>query len=261
VVANASWTPLYDLRAVISPNKTDITLQYRATIVQSTGEDWKEVLLTLSTASPQLGSTIPKLSPQWLNPIIRHQHIYLGKPGFVGGSNNAPASSVIPPLPGGRMRLEKRKGSSSLEEDEEEEDRGTFAAGFAIPEALAIEGAISTSYIIDGLSTIPSDTDLTAQAHKVTVSVVDLAADLEWITVPKETPSAFLQAKVKNTSQYLFLPGRANIFLDDNFVAKSAIDVCASFFSFELSHTNIPFSVARQPRREFPLLSWGGPSS
>jgi hypothetical protein len=84
---------------------------------------------------------------------------------------------------------------------------------------------MSTSYVIEGLSTIPSDTDDTSQAHKVTVAVVDLTADLEWIAVPKEQPSAFLRAKVKNTSQYLFLPGRANIFLDDNFVAKSAIQV------------------------------------
>ncbi|CAG8784140.1 435_t:CDS:2, partial [Acaulospora colombiana] len=111
----------------------------------------------------------------------------------------------------------------------------TLMAGFAVPEALAVEGAISTSYIIEGLSTIPSDTDLTAQAHKVTVAVVDLAADLEWITVPKDTPSAFLQAKVKNTSQYLFLPGRANIFLDDNFVAKSSIDHVSPGESFHCS--------------------------
>ncbi|CAG8709853.1 9308_t:CDS:2, partial [Acaulospora colombiana] len=221
VVSNASWTPLYDLRAAISPNKTDITLQYRATIVQSTGEDWKEVYLTLSTASPQLGSAIPKLSPQWLNPIVQYYAKNLKKGGFGRGSNIAPSPSMNQmPAPGG-----VGVALSSLSYDAYGGEGGsTLGAAFAVPEALAIEGTISTSYIIEGLSTIPSDTDLTAQAHKVTVAVVDLAADLEWITVPKDTPSAFLQAKVKNTSQYLFLPGRANIFLDDNFVAKSAID-------------------------------------
>ncbi|KAG8809186.1 hypothetical protein FRC18_004661, partial [Serendipita sp. 400] len=63
MVSNASWRPLYDLRATVGPTKTSIILHYRANITQSTGEDWKEVELTLSTASPQLGSTIPSLKP------------------------------------------------------------------------------------------------------------------------------------------------------------------------------------------------------
>jgi uncharacterized protein (TIGR02231 family) len=86
-------------------------------------------------------------------------------------------------------------------------------------------GMISTSYEIEGLSNIPTDTDLTSQEHKVSIAVIDLKADLEWIAVPRVQPSAFLQAKVKNTSSFLLLPGRANIFLDDNFVAKSSIEV------------------------------------
>src|SRR5258708_17423102 len=40
-----------------------ITLQYRASISQETGEDWKGIALTLSTASPLVGSEIPKLGP------------------------------------------------------------------------------------------------------------------------------------------------------------------------------------------------------
>jgi len=102
---------------------------------------------------------------------------------------------------------------------------GAPSAAFIHRDAEAVQGTMSTSYVIEGLSSIPSDTDATSQAHKVTVAMVDLSADLEWIAVPKEQPSAFLRAKVKNTSPYLFLPGRANIFLDDNFVAKSEIAV------------------------------------
>jgi uncharacterized protein (TIGR02231 family) len=217
VVSNASWTPLYDLRATIKPTKTSISLQYRATIVQSTAEDWKEVELTLSTASPQLGSAIPKLSPLWINPIYASRGIRMAKSKRVvlGGGGAAPGSAPAPPPMASLSAYFDSSDGAVLE-------RGT---AFVQPDALPVEGTISTSYIIEGLSTIPSDTDLTSQAHKVTVAVIDLTADLEWIAVPKEQPSAFLQAKVKNTSQYLFLPGRANIFLDDNFVAKSEIEV------------------------------------
>lgn len=111
-----------------------------------------------------------------------------------------------------------------------EEGSTLGGGGFRVPEALAVEGTMSTSFVIDGLSTIPSDTDTASQAHKVNIAVIDLTADLEWISVPKEAPSAFLQAKVKNNSTYLLLPGRANIFLDDNFVAKSEIEVHIRFF-------------------------------
>jgi hypothetical protein len=96
---------------------------------------------------------------------------------------------------------------------------------FDVPQARAVEGAVSTTYVIEGFSTIPTDTDTTSQAHNVNVAVIDLSADLEWVAIPKEIPSAFLQAKVKNTSGYLLLPGKANVFLDNNFVAKSEIGV------------------------------------
>jgi hypothetical protein len=56
----------------VGADKTAISLHYRATIKQSTGEDWKDVALTLSTASLQLGSTIPKLSPQRIDPIVQY---------------------------------------------------------------------------------------------------------------------------------------------------------------------------------------------
>ena len=98
-------------------------------------------------------------------------------------------------------------------------------AFFEQAEARAVDGVVSTSFVIESLATIPSNTDKSTQAHKVTIAVIDLSADLQWVSVPKEAPSAFLQAKVKNTSQYLLLPGNANIFLENNFVAKSTIPV------------------------------------
>jgi uncharacterized protein (TIGR02231 family) len=199
VVSNASWTPLYDLRAAISSEKAEVSLHYRATVTQSTGEDWKDVALTLSTASPQLGSTVPKLYPLWLEERREYIDYARKKSAGFGFSLGRPAAF-------------SRYKESNMDE-------------LLVPEARVVEGTLSTSFVIEGLSTIPSDTDLTAQAHKVTVAVVDLTADLEWIAVPVSVASAFLQAKIKNTSEYIFLPGRANIFLDDNFVTKSSIDV------------------------------------
>ncbi|KAB5592409.1 Protein F37C4,5 [Ceratobasidium theobromae] len=67
VVSKASWIPIYDVRASLgqSPGKSStVEVHYRASITQTTGEDWPEVGLTLSTAAPHRGATMPTL-PTW----------------------------------------------------------------------------------------------------------------------------------------------------------------------------------------------------
>lgn len=71
-------------------------------------------------------------------------------------------------------------------------------------------------YEITRRATIPSDN----VAHKVSVAIVDLKPTFEYETIPKKASSAFLKAKVKNTSPYALLAGPTNVFLDNNFIAK-----------------------------------------
>ena len=55
---------------------------------------------------------------------------------------------------------------------------------------------------------------------QVTVALVDLSPEFHYSSVPRLSPHSFLQAKAKNTSPYTMLAGPANIFLDNNFIAK-----------------------------------------
>ncbi|TCC86649.1 mucoidy inhibitor MuiA family protein [Pedobacter frigiditerrae] len=59
MVNNAGWYPTYDIRAkdVSSP----IELVYKANVSQSSGEDWKNVRLALSSGNPTTNSTKPSL--------------------------------------------------------------------------------------------------------------------------------------------------------------------------------------------------------
>ena len=59
---------------------------------------------------------------------------------------------------------------------------------------------------------------------QVTVALIDLAPEFHYISVPRLSPHSFLQAKAKNTSPYTMLAGPANIFLDNNFIAKVGHD-------------------------------------
>src|SRR5205085_10117363 len=46
LVNNASWAPVYDIRA--SDINSPLTLAYKANVTQNTGEEWKDVTLKLS---------------------------------------------------------------------------------------------------------------------------------------------------------------------------------------------------------------------
>ena len=60
VVPYANWQPAYDLRVTDTNNGTqDVSLQVSAQIRQSTGEDWNNAQIILSTAAPNLGAEAP----------------------------------------------------------------------------------------------------------------------------------------------------------------------------------------------------------
>ena len=60
-VSTAGWMPRYDILA--TSNKESIQLVHRAQVYQSTGVDWKDVHLVLSTSNPNMGNTKPLLNP------------------------------------------------------------------------------------------------------------------------------------------------------------------------------------------------------
>lgn len=76
IAGQASWFPLYDVRA--KDVNSDIELVYRARVRQSTGEDWKQVRLTFSNADPSASGALPVLQPWYLsfNQTYRQQPAY-----------------------------------------------------------------------------------------------------------------------------------------------------------------------------------------
>ncbi|MEK7270063.1 MAG: mucoidy inhibitor MuiA family protein [Planctomycetota bacterium] len=63
ILPRAAWYPSYDIRVQAKAKKVEITTY--GVIQQSTGEDWKEVDLELSTAMPATGADIPELK-KWV---------------------------------------------------------------------------------------------------------------------------------------------------------------------------------------------------
>ncbi len=70
LVQSAGWYPLYDAR--IASASKECELDYYGMVHQSTGEDWKDVSLTLSTAEPMSVKSLPELDRWFINtrPLI-----------------------------------------------------------------------------------------------------------------------------------------------------------------------------------------------
>ncbi|QRV76192.1 hypothetical protein RhiJN_04207 [Ceratobasidium sp. AG-Ba] len=238
VVSNASWTPLYDVRASIAKApgaSSKVALHYRASITQTTGENWPDVELILSTASPQLGSDVPSLSA-W-------------RIGFPAPPMPVFAKSVRPRAFAKRASRAAAM-TESMEYDEDEVmlmSAGAAAPRMAVRQAGVVSaGVLSASFGISGRSDIPSDEG----SHKVVIAVLDLETELEWVCIPREKESVFLRCKVVNSSEFTLLPGEASVFMDDNFVSKSRIEHVAPNDAFKTSlGTDSALRVTYPPAR------------
>jgi len=95
VVQNAGWYPTYDIRAknINSP----VNIAYKANVSQQSGEEWKNVKLTLSTGNPIASGSKPELTPYFLN-----SQMYYNQPNVAVTSitGNVAGSDDNLPLPG-----------------------------------------------------------------------------------------------------------------------------------------------------------------
>jgi uncharacterized protein (TIGR02231 family) len=87
------------------------------------------------------------------------------------------------------------------------------------PTSVVHESPLALTYHVEGASGVPSD----GVPHQVTIAVLPFEAKIQHVTVPKVRPVAYLQATVKNTSDYRLLPGTVHAFVDDSFVSKTGI--------------------------------------
>lgn len=78
-IPSAGWTPFYDFR--VDDITNPLSIIYNADVFQSSGEDWENVNLELSTNNPTLSGTIPELKPWYLG-----RRSYTRKPNDMEGS-------------------------------------------------------------------------------------------------------------------------------------------------------------------------------
>jgi uncharacterized protein (TIGR02231 family) len=230
-VRGASWAPAYDAKMRGDAAQPSVNLTYFGTVRQSTGEDWKNVQLTLSTARPSLGGAAPELRAWVLDE--RPQPVMLATaaaaaPAARGGrgGGGGRAGGLGGAAPGGGASQSFARTSAELAD-------GALArevlAEFAT--ASVDTGATSASFRIPDTATVLSDN----APQKVAIAVTELPAKLQYQSTPRVLESAFLSASVANRSDFPLLAGPMNTFLDDNFIATSALKTTMPEEKFDLS--------------------------
>lgn len=194
VVPAASWTVSYGIQAT-SEGKAKI--EYYGNIRQETGEDWKNVNLSLSTASPAKGGSRYNLYPiQVSGRIIKTKDIIflseqksMAKPLLAEEPNTSSMESEGSPETGGYSKLET-SGESLL---------------FTIPRKTEI------------LSTKKEQKVLIAQYD-------DRAISMSYRIIPSLQLGAHLTGNFKNTKSFPLLAGSVNSFFDSGFVGRSSLE-------------------------------------
>lgn len=71
LVKQSGWFPTYDIR--VKDISSPINLQYKANVFQSSGEDWKDVKLFISSGNPNENGTKPVINPWYLKYVYAYQ--------------------------------------------------------------------------------------------------------------------------------------------------------------------------------------------
>ncbi len=207
-VPGASWTPSYDARLRTETRRIDLT--YHGLVRNATGEDWPAIALTLSTARPGLGGSAPEV-PAWIVDQARPVPL-ASDAGYIQLNAFEVATE-------GRGRAQAAPASAKAVREA------------AVATATVESAATSATFRIAEPVTLPSDNS----PQKVAITTIALPASLAHEIAPKLREAAFLTAKALQTSEFPFLAGPLNAFLDDTFVATSRLKTVMPGESFDLA--------------------------
>ncbi len=190
-VRNAHWAPLYDARLDTGARerKPALELVRRAEITQSTGEDWSNVALAVSTVRTARGGSAPELESLIVQYPQPPRSLAQSTVSDVARLRSfAPAAPAAEPV------------AKRIDEQQAAVETGGFQVMFRIPGRVSIAAG-------EG-------------ARSLLVSTATVAPDLAIRSAPVRDPSAFLEASFKQAEDAPLLPGRIAIYRDGVFVGR-----------------------------------------
>lgn len=210
LVLGAGWVPSYDIHA--DPDRGEVTIHYYGEILQGTEEDWKDVELSLSTAHPARSAAMPELLANFVSSLDRPMKLASGSSdGLYGNGLQRDVQNLDRIIRAQRSWIEINHDAP-------------LAAAIAMPQTS------SHVFRIRAPVHLPSD----ESPHKVTIAASTFKATYERVSTPKLSPHVYRKSKVVNANDFPFMPGNLNIFVGNDFIGASCLEMVSPGEAFEV---------------------------
>lgn len=224
-VQDAGWTVKYELR--VKDVSSPAVLLCKGDVVQTTGEDWENVGLKLSTGAPSMGGPHPKVAPWYVD---------LWQPEKVN-----------------RRMAKQAEMEYAVDKEMAEPVKMMADMSFASVEHTAT----SIEYALPMAESVPSQGD----AHTVELFQREMEAKYYYYTAPKLDLAVYLVAAVKGWENLDILEGEASIMLGNTFVGTAYITTEAGEDEMEVTlGKDSGILVSREKDRDFAAKAMLGTS-
>jgi hypothetical protein len=263
LVNNCGWSPAYTMRS--GADRKQVRVEYNALIHQLSGEDWTDVTLTLSTASPAISAAGPGLAPF---------HVTLAPEAQA----NAPAASskdsvanyfgrglskgqAVEQLQGLNLRINQsivatNSATAFVEQNRQSWNLNDAAYGLqqlevnCDPTTLSVlrsqrpdeASGPSLSYQLQGGVSLASRSD----QQMVRIMQTDMDSKFYHVAVPVLTTYVYREAELMNSSDKDLLAGPITAYLDGRFVGRGEIPTVARGQTFVVGFGADPQLRARR---------------
>ena len=208
----AGWFPFYELRA--NDINSPLSLLYKGEIYQTTGVDWKNIKLTLSSGNPNVRNEITLLKA-W---FLRFGNRYSAETMEINAYRRSNTFAAA------EMRVADVKDVAKEEMVEATMNDYTDVS----------ENQLNTSFEI----TTPYDILSNGREYSVALKELKIKAKYEYYSAPRVDNGVYLVASIDDYSQYNLLNGEANIIFEDMYVGKTMISPNQTTESMQLTMGN-----------------------
>lgn len=208
LVQNAGWYPAYDLR--VDDIDKPIKFTYKGYVYQNTGEDWKDVKLTLVTFDNRLQNDKPALVAwmvKYYTPPVVAYNQYKRK-DYAYGSNMA-----IPSMPSEDYEVEEIMDEIKIAGVLEEPISKEVVSS-------AIESLANFSFDIELPFSITSD----GKEVLMIINDYDVEASYTHYIVPKINTSAFLLASIPEWESLNLLQAQTNLYFNKTYLGNTVLN-------------------------------------
>lgn len=223
----ASWTPTYDARLQQGGEKPMIDWSSFALVRQQSGEEWKDVKLTLSTSRPQSQAGSPELDPWFLSaaqPIRGYSSSSSAPslPGSVNVAGNSLAFNTVQLTGANTYALNNGVVMA------EGMPPAPIVAGTSF---VGVEtGSVHVVFTVPGTVSLASD----GTQQRLALGRASWEAKLQHQVTPKLDESAYLSAYLNNQGEAPLLPGQVRTFVDGSLMATTPLKVVHPGERFQL---------------------------